>query len=490
MKIHFLGAAGTVTGSRHLLEVNGKKILLDCGLYQGCRGDECQINKVFPFDPKELDIVILSHAHIDHSGNLPNLVKQGFQGSIYATNATTDLCSYMLQDSGYIQEREAEYLNEKQLKAGLPANIEPIYTQEDAREAMLQFKSINYEIKFHVTDGVSCTYLDAGHILGSAIVVLDIDDKEKGQKVILTFTGDLGRDSLPILKDPQHPEYSDILITESTYGDKFHDDISTADEKVAEIINNAAKKGGKIIIPAFAVGRTQEIVYTVHRLLEKELIPHLPVYVDSPLAVNVTDVFKRHPECYDKETRELFMEDKLGVFGFDLLTYITTAEESKALNNKNGPMIIISASGMCEHGRILHHLKNNIGDQRNTIMIVGYQAENTLGKKLVEGMKEVNILGKPYKVKAKIEVTNFFSAHGDRKDLLNFGKNIKGLKKVFIVHGDEKRAEALKQGYQDELGIQDVNVPKLMNVFDIDLKEAKTRIINMKIEIPHILSAF
>src|SRR3989339_1506687 len=483
MKLTFLGADRTVTGSRHLIEINEKKILLDCGLFQGKREEEYCYNCQFPFDPKSIDVLILSHAHIDHSGNIPNLVKNGFTGPIYCTSATKDLCDYMLQDSGYIQEREAEYLNSKKNKNEEP-DVQPLYTQEDAKKSLLQFKTVNYGITFKLVDGVHVTFLNAGHILGSAIIVLELEDFEKNEKLILTFTGDLGRSRLPILKDPEIPSYSDILITESTYGDKFHDNIEMADEKVAEIVNETARKGGKIIIPAFAVGRTQEIVYTLRQLIDKGKIPHLPVIVDSPLATNITEVFKRHHECYDEETREIFMKAKQGIFGFELLNYTTSVEDSKALNNKRGPMIIISASGMCEHGRILHHLKNSIEDPRNRIMIVGYQAENTLGRKLVDGEKKVNIFGKPYRVKAKIEVTNFFSAHGDRADLLNFGLAIKGLKKIFIVHGDEKRANALKDGFIEN-GIKDVIVPKYKDSFEIDLNQKNhLDVINMTVELP------
>lgn len=480
MKIQFLGANKTVTGSRHLLKINGKKILLDCGLYQGARDNEKNFNNNFPFDPSEIDALILSHAHIDHSGNIPNLVRQGFKGPIYSTTATRDLCGYMLEDSGYIQEREAEYLNNKNIKNGLEPNIIPIYTQEDAKRAMLQFRSVNYHIKFELFDGIHATFIDAGHILGSAITVMDIQDKEYLQKVVLTYTGDLGRKYLPILRDPEIPEFSDVLITESTYGNKLHEDMRLADDMVTEIVNETIKKGGKIIIPAFAVERSQEVVYTLHRLINQGKIPKIPVFVDSPLAINATEVFKKHPECFDSEAGKMFLENKDGILGFDLLRYVKDVEESKSLNNKIGPMIVISASGMCEHGRILHHLKNSIEDSRNTVMIVGYQAEDTLGRKLVEGAKSVNIFGKPYRVRAKVKVANFFSAHADKDGLTEFASKIQGLKKIFIVHGDEERSSGLK----DELIIKgyngEINIPSFSEEFDINFQK-ETKIINLSL---------
>lgn len=455
MKLLFRGADREVTGSRHLLEVNGKKILLDCGLYQGHRKDAFEKNKNFQFDPAELDAVILSHAHIDHSGNLPNLVSQGFKGPIYCTHPTADLLNYMLRDSAYIQEKDVEYLNEKKMKAGEEL-IEPLYTSADVEATLPLTHGIAYDDCEQICDGVTLCFQDAGHILGSAIVILTIKDQEDGQTKKFVFTGDLGRKNMPLLRDPYQVEEADYLMTESTYGNRYHDDIEMAEDKLAETINRVIARGGKIIIPSFALGRTQELVYSLHKLFDTEKIPNtLPVYVDSPLSVNVTSVFRQHLGVFDAETQKLFVSGNEDPFGFDRLTYITDVEDSKALNNHHGPCIIIASSGMAEHGRILHHLKNSVEDHRNCVLIVGFQAENTLGRKLVEKQREVNIFGKPYQVQAEIKIMNAYSAHADRNDLLSYPDGIKGLKKIIIVHGENEGAEALKSGLEEK-GYKDV----------------------------------
>lgn len=459
MKILFGGAAGEVTGSKHLITFNGKKILLDCGMFQGHRKEAAEKNKHFYWDPKEMDAVILSHAHMDHSGILPYLVKEGFDGPIYTTHATRDICNYMLADSAYIQEREFEYMKEK--KKGKTDFIEePLYTIEHAEEALQKFHAVNYEQKFVVTDGLVASFYDAGHILGSALIHLEFHDEKTGKDLKLTFTGDLGRKGLPILKDPQMVPETEILITETTYGNRLHAAIQTIEDDFAAVVNEVCKKGGKLIIPAFALERTQEIVYYLHLLSDKGKIPKIPIFVDSPLAGNVTEVFRSHMECYDKKTSEEFVKNGDNPFGFGELKYTRDVAESKSLNDKRGPMVIISASGMCEHGRILHHLKNNIDNPKNVILIVGYQAENTLGRKLVEGERQVNIFGSPYKVKASVYVMDAFSGHADRSDLLDYICKIRGLKKLFLVHGEPSQAEAF-QGALSANGLNDSYIPKL-----------------------------
>ncbi|MBT7736687.1 MBL fold metallo-hydrolase, partial [Candidatus Peregrinibacteria bacterium] len=392
MKIKFAGAAGEVTGSKHLITFNGKKILLDCGMFQGRRKESDEKNREFLFDPKEVDAVILSHAHIDHSGVLPYLTKNGFKGPIYCTHATRDLCNYMLADSAYIQEREIEWLKKKK-KLAKEEYQEPFYTIEDAEACLKQFYAVSYEQSFVVAEGVVASFYDAGHILGSSLIHIIFYDEEKKKHLKLCFTGDLGRRGLPILRDPQPIPETDVLLTESTYGNRLHAALQTIDDDLTTIVNKAAEDGGRLIIPSFALERTQELIYHLHKIHNEGRIPNIPIYVDSPLAGNVTEVFRSHLECFDKETKEIFISEGKNPFGFDDLTYTRSVEDSKSLNEKQGPMIIISASGMCEHGRILHHLKNNIEDPKNVVLIVGYQASHTLGRKLVEGEKEVNIFG-------------------------------------------------------------------------------------------------
>ncbi|MBU0668282.1 MBL fold metallo-hydrolase [Patescibacteria group bacterium] len=457
MKIKFCGAAREVTGSRHLLEVNGKKIMLDCGLFQGRRQESDEKNREYCIDPKEIDVIILSHAHIDHSGGLPFYVKGGFKGQIFSTFATRDLCNYMLMDSAFIQEKDAEYMNKKNAKKGLPL-IEPLYTTDDACDTLKLFYGVSYEKAFVVTEGVVCSFYDAGHILGSSLIHLIIHDKETDQRYTLAFTGDLGRKNLPILRDPQILPPADYLITECTYGDRFHESILDADKRLKEVVIRTVKRGGKILIPAFSVERTQEIVYHLNILWQNKEIPDVPIYVDSPLAANVTEVFTNHPECFDRETFREFIVNRKNPFGFGRLKYTRDVEESKALNDLNGPAIIISASGMCENGRILHHLKNNIEDPRNTIMVVGFMAQNTLGRKIVDGNEIVNIFGEPYHLRAEVCKMDAFSGHADRSDLLDYISRVEGVKKIFLVHGEEDQAAKFKT-YLEENGYKDVVQP-------------------------------
>lgn len=467
MHIKFCGAAREVTGSRHLLTINGKKILLDCGMAQGSRKESCEKNQKLMFDPKELDMIILSHAHIDHSGILPYVVKQGFNGPIYSTRATQDLASYMLMDSAMIQEKEAEYLAKK----GKPCSA-PLYSVEDAEKTLKLFKGIPYRKKINITEGVDLTFYDAGHILGSSQIYLQIDDKESGEKYTLGFTGDLGRKGLPLLPDPEMLPATDYLLSESTYGNRFHTAIQTVEQDLADIITKTAKRGGKIIIPAFALERTQEIVYYLNILWKQKKIPELPIYVDSPLSVNVTDVFKKHLDCFDDATNEEFIKNGENPFGFGRLIYTKSVEESKHLNELNGPMIIISSSGMCEHGRILHHLKNNIENSHNTILLVGYQAANTLGRKILDGEKKVNIFGDPYDVKAEVIVMDAFSAHADRSDLLDYMKrlnDIHPMKKIFLVHGEEGQGLDFED-FLRQSGFTNVEVPAPGQEFELPEK--------------------
>jgi metallo-beta-lactamase family protein len=461
VNIQFLGAARTVTGSMHLLTVDGRRILFECGLYQGRRQESFRRNRNLPFDPTTIDAMILSHAHIDHSGNIPTLVKNGYQGNIYATPATRDLCSAMLRDAGYIQEHDAAYVNKKRARSGEPP-VEPLYTVADALASLKNFVSVGYGRSFPVVPGVTATLHDAGHILGSAIVTLEIEEGDR--EIRFAFSGDLGRRDLPILRDPVLIEPVDYYITESTYGDRHHDPPTDAEKALRHTVNETYQRGGKVIIPAFSVGRTQEIVYALHRLSSAQKIPELPIFVDSPLSTNVTEIFRLHPECYDEEThRFLDASGHFDPFGFHRLRYIRQVEDSKALNFLREPAVIISASGMCEHGRILHHLKNNIEDTRNTVLIVGWQAPHTLGRRLVERDPVVRIFGQEYKRRAQVKVINAFSAHADRDELLAYTAHLqranRRLKQVFVVHGEEAASQALAQGIRDQ-GVPHVLVPE------------------------------
>jgi metallo-beta-lactamase family protein len=436
----------------HLLDTGKEKVLMDCGIFQGPREDSEEKNRRFLFNPKEISTTLLSHAHLDHSGNLPSLVKQGFEGPIMATRATCDLCQVMLRDSAHIQEADIVFVNKRRRQQGLPPK-EPLYTLEDAEQAISRFVPVDYDQPLEVA-GLRATYRDAGHILGSAMILL-----EDGSGRALAFSGDLGRKGLPILRDPCPLEGADTLLLESTYGNKVHEPMEKTVAKFEAVLRAAIEKRGKIVIPAFAVGRSQEIVYELHNLIRDGRIPSIPTYVDSPLSLNATEIFKRHPECYDEETKHLLDEHE-DPFGFTRLKYIRSVEESKALNEQEGPMIIISASGMCEGGRVLHHLANTIGDPRNTILIVGFQAEGTLGKKLVDQETRVKIYGEEYQRRAPVVVLNGFSAHADRNDLLGF---VSGMKRkpgrIFVVHGNEEQSQALEEGLV-ELGVKDVRRPR------------------------------
>ncbi len=464
MRIGFHGAAQTVTGSQHLLEVNGSRILLDCGLFQGRRSETYERNRNHPFDPAKIDAVVLSHAHIDHSGNLPHLVKDGFRGPIFATRATVDLADVMLRDSGHIQEADAMFVNKKRARLGeLP--IEPLYTIEDAEQVAGHFRPMDYDQSFEAAPGVTACFAEAGHILGSAAVALDIN--ENGRKVRLWFSGDIGRRKLPLLRDPVLPDAADYMIMESTYGDKPHRDPEVAYMEFRDVVSRTVGRGGKVIIPAFAVGRTQELVYFLNQMMQSGDVPRVPVFVDSPLAVNASDIFRKHPEVFDQETRDFVMEHKHPALDFPLLTYTRSVEESKALNMRKEPMVIISASGMAETGRILHHLRNNIEDPRNTVCIVSWQAPYTLGRRLAEREKRVKIFGEGFTRRAEVATIGGLSAHAGQNLLVEYALAVKKqVKKVFLVHGEEKPAMVLK-GKLVEHGMTEVYYPELHSSVEI-----------------------
>lgn len=444
MEVQFWGAAREVTGSMHLLVVGGRRVLLDCGMYQGRRKHAFERNRNFPFDPASLDAVVLSHAHIDHSGNLPTLVRAGFRGAIFATPATRDLCRHMLVDSAHIQKSDVRFVNRRRRRQGKQA-FEPLYLIGDARKALRAFKSVPYGRDFEAAPGIRARFIEAGHILGSATVVLDLT--EPGRTRRLVFSGDIGRANLPILRDPETARGADYVIMESTYGSRDHEPPSQARDYLRDFAASTYEKGGKLLIPAFAVGRTQEVVYRLNQLWEAGELPPIDVFVDSPLAIDVTEVYARHPECYDREMRKTMETDSDGdPLGFRRLRYVRDAEESKALNTYSGPAIIIAASGMCEGGRILHHLRNNLGRADTTVLFVGYQAENTLGRKLLDGHSEVSVFGEPIRVKARIARADSYSAHADRTGLIEWAeatRNAGSVMSYFLVHGEEESATSL-----------------------------------------------
>ncbi|HBY08104.1 MAG TPA: MBL fold metallo-hydrolase [Chloroflexi bacterium] len=458
MIIHFHGAAQTVTGSQHLLEINGHKLLLECGLFQGRRDQAYEINRNFAFEADEVEAVILSHAHIDHSGNLPHFVKNGYRGPIYTTPASAHLTNILLMDAGHIHESDAAYVNKKRARRSEPL-IEPLYTQEDAALVAQNFSAIPYEQDFEPIPGVTARLVEAGHILGSAAIILDIE--ERGKKFRLWFSGDIGRRELPLLRDPVLPYEADYLLMECTYGDKPHRSPQMAYDELREVVSRTVQRGGKVIIPAFAVGRTQELVYDLHQMIDGGEIPRVPVFVDSPLAVNASDIFRAHPEVFDDETKAFIAQDKhRAALGFELLTYTRSVEESKAINDFKGPAVIISASGMAETGRILHHLKNNIENPRNTILIVSWQAPYTLGRRLADREEQVKIFGEIYERKAEVATIGGLSAHAGQTMLLEYAQAVQDrVKKIFLVHGEARGAEALTEKLR-EVGQSQVYFPK------------------------------
>jgi metallo-beta-lactamase family protein len=466
MQIRFCGAAQTVTGSAHLLSLNnGFKILLDCGLYQGSEEEMKNFNETWLFDPAEIDLVVLSHAHIDHSARLPKLVKDGFKGDIISTHATRSLCNIMLLDSAKIQEYEAEYHNSKELKkSGKAQLIEPLYKSADVIDTMRRFSGLPYDRWEPIHPNVELQYRDAGHILGSANITLRI--KENGQERLIGFTGDIGRPDRPILRDPQQMPECDYLICESTYGDRLHEGKPEETERFLEIIKKTCiERKGKLIIPAFSVGRTQELVYMLDKLETAGRLPQIPVYVDSPLAVNATMIFGSHPECFDQELSEYMLLDD-NPFGFNDLTYVRSVELSKSLNNSQQPAIIISASGMMNAGRVRHHAANNLSDPKNTFLIVGYCARGTLGSILLDGVKEVKLFGNQVPVRAEIIRMGSFSAHADQKEMLNFISNQHNANEIFLVHGEREAQRTFAREIRDSMQTK-VHVPDLNSLYHL-----------------------
>ncbi len=458
MKIQFCGAARTVTGSQFVVSANGTSILLDCGMFQGRRSETYEKNKNFFFDPSTIDSLILSHAHIDHSGNIPNLVKKGFSGSIYATEPTVDLCKIMLKDSAYLQQKDVEWVNRIRARKNEPP-VEPLYTIEDVEASLDLFVGIEYDKTFTIGNGINATFRDAGHILGSASTLLEI--KEGSVCKRLGYTGDIGQPNMPIIRDPNQLRDLDILLMESTYGNRHHSPHTDSEEKLVQLIIETAQSGGKIIIPAFAVGRTQAIVYILHKLFNANRIPEIPVFVDSPMANHATEVFRSHLEDLDRETYRVFLQGNEDPFGFKRLKYIETVEESKRLNSLSYPHIIISASGMAEGGRILHHLRNNIIDRRTLVLFVGHAAKHTLARKLIDGEKRVRIFGEEHIVKCRVEKIDAFSAHADRHDLLKYvdTNSPSKLNNIFLVHGELEQMEPLSHALRSK-GYKNVHIPE------------------------------
>ncbi|MGZ3653203.1 MAG: MBL fold metallo-hydrolase RNA specificity domain-containing protein [Bdellovibrionota bacterium] len=444
IEIECLGAAKTVTGSKHLIRTSRASVLLDCGLFQGHRREADQENRRFTFDGAKLNAIVLSHAHIDHSGALPCIFKNGYRGPIYSTHATRDLCTPMLLDTAAIMKSDADHI-QRLIDRGVRGldPVEPLYGEEEVVAALSQFIGIPYHRPVEIAPGITLTFLDAGHVLGSAISILDIEDE--GEKVRLAFTGDLGREHLPIIRPPEIPSGVNFLIMESTYGDRLHEPMELTKEALARVINETIKRGGKIIIPSFALERAQEIIYAMKTLREKKLIPEVPVYVDSPLTGKITDVFKQHPECFAPGARKL-LQGSDSPFDFPGLHYISEVEESKHASQSDQPAVVISASGMCEGGRVLHHLIATIENPKNTILIVGFQAEGTLGRRIVEKRMEVRIFGVMRKLEAEVCVLNGFSGHADQAGLLSFAAAVSAqgsLQSILLVHGEPKAQDTL-----------------------------------------------
>lgn len=513
--LYSLGAAQEVTGSKHIFEIDGRKFMIDCGAFQGKRAESDEKNRTFQIPVDKIESVILTHAHYDHVGLLPLLIKRGYNGNVYATPATRDLADLIMMDSARIQARDAEYLRKQAVKKGETFGWRPMFDEKDCTKATNQIITLSYNRKMYIAPDVELEYFDAGHILGSAFACITIkgqrdengnplkntradeisiwnklfgwkkDSRRKSKnsaaekdsqkndgkdELRILFTGDLGRKLKPIIRDPStNVPPPDYIVLESTYGNRKHEDAVLAMDELRKIVIRTVEKKGKIIIPAFAIERTQEIVYYLHLLVDQKKIPKIPIYVDSPMAVNATSIFQVHQECYSEDVHEAFLQHHKNPFGFASLNFVNSVEESKALNKKEGPMIIVSADGMCECGRVVHHLANNISDPRNTILIVGYMAENTLGRRIRDHAKKVKIFGDEYDVKADVECINAFSAHADYTEMTKWLKTIdtSRLKKIFLVHG-EKDAQEFFQSYLKEHGFPDVQIVKYGETYEVE----------------------
>lgn len=464
MKLTFFGATRTTTGSKYLLEINNRRVLIECGMFQGRREKSIEYSSVMPFPPGNVDAMLLSHAHIDHSGVIPVLCRDGFKGKIFCTDATADLCRIMLVDTAHIQEQDAAFLSKKLAKKGLPP-VPPLYTQANATACLDQLAPVRYATPTPICEGVTATWIDAGHILGSGHIVLDLE--ERGRKIRFAFSGDIGRGHNDILRDPVTPADVDYLMMESTYGNRQHEPLADVNDRVCAIINHAIEHDGKIIIPSFAVGRTQQLLYTIFQLTQTGCIPELPVFVDSPLSIKATEVFRQHPECFNDPFRAV-MSNGQNPFHQRRITYIGSVEESMAINDQRGSAIIISASGMAEAGRIRHHLKNNIEAPRNTILIVGWCAQHTLGAHLASGEKRVNIFGEPYRVRADVETIDAFSGHADANELRAWAGNVTGnLRGIFVIHGEEPAANALAADLRTARPQANVLVPQFRDSVEL-----------------------
>ena len=477
IKLYSLGAAEEVTGSKHIFEVDGRQFMVDCGAFQGKRRESDEKNRNFDIEADKIESVILTHGHYDHCGLLPMLNKKGFTGNIYATPATRDIANLIMMDSARIQARDAEFLAKQAAKKGERFSWKPLFTEEDCIKTVDQIVSLSYNRKMYIGSNVQLEFFDAGHILGSAFASVTVKGNHKGScgtsvngdETRILYTGDIGRKQKPIIRDPAiNIPAPDYIFMESTYGNRKHETVEFAVKELERVVRAACARKGKIIIPSFAVERAQELVFYLHLLTDKKRIPSIPIYVDSPMATNVTSVFRVHPECYDPSVNEAFLKHHKNPFGFGSLSFTSSVEESKALNDKTGPMIIISADGMCEAGRILYHLANNICDPRNTILIVGYMAENTLGRKLLDGEKEVHILGDTYQVGANIEQIDAFSAHADYTEMTEWLNEIDTgrLKNIFLVHG-ETEAQSFFKNYLNENGYNNVSIVKYGESYEI-----------------------
>jgi len=454
LSISFEGAARTVTGSRHRIRYGERQFLFDCGIYQGHRDEAERINRTFRFEPAEIDAVVLSHAHLDHAGNLPTLVARGYPGRIHATGATEDLCRAMLADSAFLMQRDVEHVNRHSPRR---EDRSPLYTPADVVRTLERFELHGYREPWELFPGVSVEFWDAGHILGAALTTIEFRDGTRTFR--LGMSGDLGRANKPILRDPEVHPGVDALVLESTYGDRVHPSDAETEAALVDVLHRTLGRGGRVMVPSFAVGRAQELVATIHALMERGKVPAVPIFVDSPLARQATEVFKRHPECYDEQTQRMFVERHGAPFGFERVRYVASAEESRHLNDRRDPCIIIAASGMCEGGRILHHLAHGLGNPNNTVLFVGYQAEGTLGRKLRDGAPMVSVFGEPVRRRAEVVALDGFSAHADQTELVGWVARLDPApKRIFLVHGELEAAGVLAEKLRERIGAE-VHIP-------------------------------